>query len=333
MTEPATSLRRFADPACFDVDESDRELFEKRVGDFVPPDAFDAHAHWYDLRHILIDEDRGSPSTTDEVGYDVMQARMRQWMGSRVITRGLYFPFPVRHLDCAAANRFLAGQLAAHPQSRGLMMIRPQDEPAEVEQALRSSRFSGFKVYHCFADRAETFHADQSEFLPEWAWELADTHGLWITMHMVLPRALSEPANARYIREHCLKYPDARMVLAHAARGFNAAHTTDAIDELRGLDNVFFDTSAVCEPAAFEAIIRVTGTTRLMYGSDFPISEVRGKAISVGDGFMWLYRHNVHWEGWPHGRPTLIGIESLLALQQACRTMCLTDRDIERIFS
>ncbi|QDU40111.1 3-aminobutyryl-CoA aminotransferase [Maioricimonas rarisocia] len=333
MTRPSPTLRQFADPACFDVFESDLAFFEHKLASFVPPDAFDAHAHWYDLRHILSAAEVEPPIDRPEVGHAAMLASMRRWMGSRLLTDGLYFPFPVRTLDCSAANRFLANELAARPGCRGLMMIRPQDEPAEVERTLLEHAFSGFKVYHCFADRDDTFHADQSEFLPEWAWELADTHGLWITMHMVLPRALSEPANLQYIREHCLQYPAAKMVLAHAARGFNAAHTVDAIDELRGIDNVFFDTSAVCEPAAFEAIIRATGTTRLMYGSDFPISEIRGKAISVGDGFMWLYQHNVDWDSWPHGEHNLVGIESLLALQQACRTMCLADRDIERIFS
>src|SRR5206468_4329733 len=126
------------------------------------------------------------------------------------------------------------------------------------------------------------FFAEQGEFLPEWAWELANRHALAIMMHIVLPQALSEPRNQSYIRERCRKYPSAKLVLAHAARGFNARHTVDAIDTIRGLDNVFFDTSAVCEPSAFEAILRAFGPSRLMYGSDFPVSEMRGRNLSVG---------------------------------------------------
>ena len=329
--DPA-SRRAMSDPEFFDIFESDLQLFETKIGDFVPPDSFDAHAHWYDLRHILDANDSEPPFSNPEVGYDAMMASMQRWMGSRVIRQGLYFPFPIRTLDCQAANQFLADQIAQHDDCRGLMMIRPQDDPAEVESDLLKHRFSGFKVYHVFADREETFYSEQGEFLPEWAWELADKHGLWITMHMVLPKALSEPLNSSYIREYCLRYPNANLVLAHAARGFNATHTADAIDCLRGIDNVFFDTSAICEPTAFEAIIRATGTTRLMYGSDFPISDIRGRALSVGDGFMWLYQHNVDWGEWKHGGNHPVGIESLLALQQACRTMCLNDSDVERIF-
>jgi len=326
------SRRSSLDPECFAITAADQELFESKLGDFVPPNAFDAHAHWYDLRHLMTVGPDETPFREPEVGYDAMITSMTRWMGERVIKQGLYFPFPARDLDCQAANRFLAEELKSHADCRGLMMIRPQDDAQSTERELLASGFAGFKVYHVFADRKDTPQAEQGEFLPEWAWELADQHGLWITMHMVLTKALSDPRNARYIREHCLRYPQARLVLAHAARGFNAGHTAAAIDQLRGLDNVFFDTSAICEPTAFEAIIRATGTTRLMYGSDFPISDVRGVAFSVGDGFMWVYPHNADWEGWENGRSNPAGIESLLALQQACRTMCLKDVDIERIF-
>ncbi len=323
------TLRDFADPSCWTIGTEDLELFERRLRDFVPPDAFDAHAHWYDLRHLVDDDDS---IESPEVGHEAMVASMRRWMGDRVTTNGLYFGFPTRDVDCQAENRFVADQVAANPGCRGLMLIRPDDDPAEAERTLIDDGFSGFKVYHVFAQRDDTFNAEQGEFLPEWAWEIAHQRGLWITMHMVLPRALSDPRNLSYIQEKCRQFPNANLVLAHAARGFNASHTVDAIDGLRGIDNVYFDTSAVCEPTAFEAIIRATGTTRLMYGSDFPISDLRGKAISVGDGFFWLYEHNVDWAGWKHGRANIVGIESLLALQQAARTMCLTDRDLERIF-
>ncbi len=144
-------------------------------------------------------------------------------------------------------------------------MIRPDDDPDEVDRQIKREHFSGFKVYHVFAQRKETFEANQEEFLPEWAWEIANKKRLWITMHIVKKTGLSDPSNWKYIREHCLRYPDAHLVLAHAARGFNSSHTQDAIDKIKDLDNVYFDTSAVCEPAALEAILRTTGTTRMMY--------------------------------------------------------------------
>jgi glutamate-1-semialdehyde 2,1-aminomutase len=328
----AFPLLRYSDAFRFEYTDADRELFNKFLKDFVPPNSFDSHAHLYDLRHLIPKATDADFAGKPEIDYDVMIGCMQQWMGDRVVRDGLYFPFPVKHLDSYASNEFIADALKDRPNSRALMMLRPADDPAVIEDQLLRHRFAGFKVYHVYSSRPDTFYSEQGEFLPDWAWELANKYSLAITMHMVLPRALSDARNATYIREHCIRYPNAKLILAHAARGFNARHTVDAIDTLRGLENVYFDTSAVCEPSAFEAIFRAFGTTRLMYGSDFPVSELRGRAFSIGDGFYWLYDHNATWEGWLHAKPELVGIESILALQQACRTMHLVDRDIERLF-
>lgn len=328
----AGSLLQCADACQAEYSPRDRELFDRLLNSFVPPNAFDAHAHFYDLQHLVSQEALSDRQGSRGIDHSVMVACMRSWMGDKVVTDGLYFPFPVKDLDCNAANEFLADALKDQPGSRGLMIIRPDDDPSAVEATLTENSFSGFKVYHVFARREETFLAEQHEFLPEWAWELSDTHGAAIMMHMVLPTALQDVRNQAYIREHCLRYPNAKLILAHAARGFNGHHTVTGIDSLRGLPNVWFDTSAVCEASAFEAIMRAFGTTRLMYGSDFPVSELRGRAIGIGDGFYWLHDHNAKWDGWKHAQPQLVGMESLLALQQACRTMHLTDADVQRIF-
>src|SRR5438034_1361609 len=79
--------------------------------------------------------------------------------------------------------------------------------------------------------------------------------GLSITLHMVRDRALADPLNQATIRRYCERYPNMRLILAHAARGFNPWHTIEGIDSLRGLENVWFDTSAVTEAGAFEAIV------------------------------------------------------------------------------
>ena len=324
------SILAFADVHRFRYTERDVRLFESSLGGFVPPGAFDVHAHLYDLRHLVdditLDDCAGGP----EIGLDTFVGSMRNWMGERTVADGLFFPFPVRGVDCDAANTFLSQSIAGAPESRGLMLIRPQDDPAAVESRCASDGFVGFKVYHLFAPRPDTFNAEIGEYLPEWAWALAHQHELVIMLHLVLPDALSDVRNQEYIVQQCRRYPLARLVLAHAARSFQASHTVDGIDALRGVDNVWFDTSAICEPAPMEAILRTFGVTRLMYGSDFPVSELRGRAVSVGDQFFWMYADNV---SWGDTEPALVGWQSLAAVQQACRTMRLVDRDIEKIFS
>ncbi len=314
------------------VGDTDLDLFDRGLKNFVPPDAFDAHAHLWRVTDLGTPTPLLAAAGPEEVTRAVYDERMSMWMPNRCPTGGLFFPFPTRALEVDAANRFLADQVKTDPGSRGLMIVTPKQDPADVERQVAADGFAGFKVYHLFADRDETLFAPTEEFIPEWAWEIADRRGLVIMLHMVLPRALAEPANQSYIRNHCQRYPGAKLILAHAARGFCGRHTVEGIESLRGLDNVFFDTSAVCEPEAFEAILKTFGPTRLFFGADFCVTEMRSRCVNLADGFLWLDELKPNFSRSRFAKPTLLGIESLLALKQACTNQHLTDGDVEEVF-
>ena len=116
-----------------------------------------------------------------------------------------------------------------------------------------------------------------------------------ITLHMVKDRALADPGNQHWITHYCRQYPGIKLILAHCARGFNAFHTVSGIECLRGLDNVWCDVSAVTEAPAMEAILDVLGPSRLLWGSDYPISHMRGRCVAMGDQFVWFYEDSVDW--------------------------------------
>jgi glutamate-1-semialdehyde 2,1-aminomutase len=103
---------------------------------------------------------------------------------------------------------------------------------------------------------------------------------------------------------------------------------------MRGIPNVWFDTAAVTDSGAFEAIIRTMGHDRLLYGSDYFISHLRGRAIGIGDSFVWLYEHSLDWSQYEYARvsPTLVGLESLRSLKLAALHLRLNDTQIEDVF-
>ncbi|MCC6239306.1 MAG: amidohydrolase family protein [Phycisphaerales bacterium] len=313
----------------------DAEFFDRELRSFVPPGAFDAHAHLYTFPGTFPPSEYKVANAQDGImSVQAYQQFTSAWMGDRYPRNGLFFGVPTPTTDRPNENKFVADQVRKLPGSRALMVVHPKDDPAQIERTVREEGFVGFKVYHCYADRPDSFNAATGEFLSEWMWELANKHGLGIMLHMVRPRALSDEDNQKYIQSHCRKYPNARLILAHAARGFCARHTVFGIESLRGLDNVFFDSSAICEPEAFQAIIQTMGTQRLMFAMDFPVCNMRGRCVSVGDSFFWMYQDNVDWKSERKGEvlPMLIGIESLLALQVACQQLRLSDPDIERLF-
>lgn len=300
---------------------------------FVPPVLFDAHAHLYQKQDATAAVPEDLEDSHGNVGWAEYRKATASWLGERSPSSGLFFPFPRAGNDRTRANQFLRDELANDPQSRGLMLIAPEDDPSIVEAEVTRLPWSGFKVYHVYASSGRTFEAEIGEFLPEWAWEIANRHGLVLMLHLVRATALADPHNQTYLRDHCRRYPEAKLILAHAARGFCAHHTLQGIASLRGLENVFFDTSAICEPAPFEAILRTFGPSRLLFGTDFPVSEMLGKCISIGDGFTWLYGHNVDWSTSPFAQPVRIGLESLRALQMASIALSLRDTDHEWIFA
>ena len=92
-------------------------------------------------------------------------------------------------------------------------------DPDEYADLAKTRGIAGFKPYHFSSKCLPTADSGISEFLPEWVWELADKEKLVITLHIVRKKALSDPENQRQIKSMCLKYSEARLVLAHAGRG------------------------------------------------------------------------------------------------------------------
>lgn len=318
-----------------DITRSNRgqlEFHRSRIEGFVPPDSFDIHAHVYRAVDASDSLPKHLVNGQGEVGHGSWRGALSNWMGNRSPVAGLFFAFPKPDVNFDEANRFVLDQIDGRSNCRALLLIHPSGDPMRVAASVNLPLVAGFKVYHVFATRSDTFQADPAEFIPEWAWEIADQRELVIMLHVVRSRALADDVNQRYIRSHCERYSSAKLVLAHAARGFCSAHTVEGIAALRGLDNVYFDTSAVCESSALEAILRTFGPSRLMFGSDFPVSEISGRCVSIGDSFLWLGEKNVDWSTIHSSGPTLVGVESLMAIEQACRTTRLRDSDIERIF-
>lgn len=321
------------------VRESDRELFDRELSSFVPERIFDAHAHLYCVDHFQAGEVPGLAASGPPIAsLEEFDRRIDQITPGRA-TEGLFFPFPHATVDVAAENEFLFQQLSGESsgrprqRSRGQMLVTPQMDPDFIRETIRRTGFVGLKCYHVWSPRRPTFASLIEEYLPESQVQIADELGLSMTLHIVRDRALADPANQETIGRYCRLYPNMRLILAHAARGFNAHHTIQGIHSLRGLANVWFDTSAVTDSGAIEAIIRVMGHERVLYGSDFPVSHLRGRCVAIGDSFVWISAANTDLNA-AYGTivPALVGHEALRTLKIAAMSTGLSDSQVEDIF-
>jgi glutamate-1-semialdehyde 2,1-aminomutase len=92
--------------------------------------------------------------------------------------------------------------------------------------------------------------------------------------------------------------------------------------------------SAMTEAGACEAIIEILGHDHLLYGTDFPVSHMRGRCVAVGDSFVWLYEDTLNWDtvSFQPVRPVFVGLESLRILKQAAWHCRLKDSQVDDIF-
>ncbi|MCK4465832.1 MAG: aminotransferase class III-fold pyridoxal phosphate-dependent enzyme [Bacteroidales bacterium] len=310
--------------------KTDQEILEK-IQDFIPEKVFDAHAHLWQLKDCSLPEKGGIAEGPKKVTIEIWQEFMGRLIGKPRLKGGLFIGFPM--CDINKTNNFLINQLKNKTFCRGEILVSPDYPQEKLLEYVKLPFISGLKPYHRFSSEKPTFESSITGYAPEWIWELADRYSLVITLHIVKHKALADPENQQEIRELLEKYPNAKLILAHAARGFHSPNTISGISSLRGLENVFFDLAAVTESASIIAILEEFGPKTILWGSDFGVSEIRGKAVTVGDGFAWLSKETVNWEKLsPACNPTLVGIESLRAINEAAEIFALNSEDIKDIF-
>lgn len=301
---------------------SDEVLIEKHLRDFVPSKVYDSHAHLVHNAHMA--PGNGLPYLKENEVLDLQSygAAMARLMPDVTSLSTLFFGFPRADNRRRDINAWLADEIKGGENNRGLALCAPQDDPETITREIEKLGFAGIKPYHVYAAREDTTNATLEEFAPEWMWEVCNAiHGV-LMLHLVRERAIADESNQDSLRRLCRKYPNCRVVLAHIARSFNYRHAREGLKALVDLDNVWLDTSAVTETPTFAAAIQTLGVRRVLFGSDYPITEFRGRCVATGDCFHWIY----------DDKATLVGIESLLCLREACENLGLNQEDINDIF-
>jgi glutamate-1-semialdehyde 2,1-aminomutase len=307
----------------------DREFFSRELDSFLPDRIFDAHTHLWKQECVA-----WSIPGIPNVGRKEYTKLIADLHGSRP-TEALFIPFATENNrdKVHTANKWVSDSVQNSANSRGLFFITPDDDPEQVRDQVKELGLHGLKCYHSMASVNPTWEASIPDFLPEPFLEVANQESWCITLHMVKTRAVADPDNLHWIRHYCESYPNMKLILAHSARGFQPAHNLEGLAKLKGLDNLYFDTSANCEPIAHQAIMRIIGPDRLMYGSDLPVSHMRGRSLGVADTFLWLYEDTPVWNEKHRAiQPLLIGLEHLQSVKMACWSERLTDSQVEDIF-
>jgi uncharacterized protein len=168
--------------------------------------------------------------------------------------------------------------------------------------------------------------------------EVVNDRHAWVTLHVPKAARLGHPDNVRQIRELRRRYPNVVLVIAHLGRCYTEPHAAEALPQFAEDPGLFFDSSAVLNPACHRIALEHFGPQRVIYGSDNPVLFMRGRRQFHQRTYVNRTSHPFYFNQQREApeveaRYTLFMYEDLRAIKQASQELGLNGRsDLEAIF-
>ena len=319
--------------------EVDRAFWAEHLEDWVPARIIDAHTNVMHPRFRL-------EPMTDAMRRQYWVSEVFEPIDAAAAQRCCGLVFPGREVKCVAfgvpdldfdlegGNDYV--QKECHALGwHSLTVVRPQWSQAKVAAELARPGVIGVKPYYSLIsqnrDSRDThLEAGIFDFLPHHILEVVNDRRAWVTLHVPKAARLGHPDNLREVRELRRRYPNVVLVLAHLGRCYTAPHALEALPFLADDPGVYFDTSAVLNPASHRVALEHIGPRRLLYGTDNPILYMRGRRqyrdrtyINRTDYPFFFNKERESAE--IEATYTLYMYEDLRAIKQACQELGLTD--------
>ena len=320
------------------INDLDKKIWDEELNEFVPQKIYDVHTHIYQWASNLDKNKNKGPykyqyENHQNVSYELLDQVDNKLMPGRSIER-LSFPFPYNYpCDFNNSNNYVSTQTNKYNESDNLILINPKMDKIEILNHLTSSKAVGFKPYRTFSKTGDITNCNITDFIPKAQISIANEKGLIIMMHLSKKDGVADDENINDLIYLCEKYPNVKWVLAHCARSYSAWGIEKAAKKLRGLNNIWYDCSTVCESDALDALYTGVGMDRVMYGSDDMIGPLRGKYITFGKAWTFLspYNHSLNLSHCDD-RMTFIRYEQLRAMKRGARQVGLSKKQKKALF-
>jgi len=330
----------------FDYTDVDREFWAAHLEDFVPRRVIDAHVHLVDASHCL-------RPATDEQRRQFWVGEVAEPISAEQFVRAQATCYPGRQMsyvcfgtvsldwDIDASNAYISRQ-AAGRQWAGLVVLKPDWPVEQLVAQLDQPGIIGVKPYYSMIPGDAGTHEGNMEanifdFLPHRHLEVLDSRSAWVTLHVPKARRLGHPDNIREIRELRRRYPRISLVIAHLGRSYTQPHAIEGLLPLAEDEGLYFDNSAVLNPAVHRIALKRIGPRRILYGTDNPIFYMRGRRSWQGKTYInhtsYPFRFNTNREAPDiEAAYTLYIYEALRAIKDVCSELSLSRQDVEDIF-
>ena len=277
-----------------DLNDKDLKIFKDEFNNFLPEEIIDFHVHLWkkDFLKKSISEDRVKqnpffdPDIIDGFTFEGFKDTAEKIFPEKNYS-GLFFGLPAREINLSEANKYIS-DICIKNGSFGLFIPKP--DLKEIPKDFFKSRFIGFKPYPDFVDSKalkdfSKLDIDVSifDFISEKVLEFSSEYGLILLIHIPRKDRLNNRRNIEEIKVISKKYPNIKIVLAHAGRSYCYSDIKDSIKYLKGIKNLYVDTAMINSFSVNKVLIEELGSERILYGSDLAIAALKGKNIDINN--------------------------------------------------
>jgi len=268
---------------------ADQELYQQQLAPWLPPRLFDCHVHVSLPQHWgPLSEARRQSIWALEVGLPQSWPQLRQRL--RLLFPGrevsvLAFGGVYREVDLAANNAYvLAGARRPAHRAHALLVTHPDWDPDRIREGLAQG-FVGIKPYPDLAP-AGMEGARLHDFLPPAHLAALDEAGGVLMLHLPRPGRLGDADNIRDLLELADRYPAIKLIVAHLGRAFCLPTAQRGLPHFADCPQVHFDLAAHLNADVFCYALETVGPQRLLFGSDLPVTLMRGVREHRGEQYF-----------------------------------------------
>lgn len=330
-----------------DLNDEDLKIFNEEFSEFLPAEIVDSHVHLWkkDFFKEDIPESRlkQNPALDQDIidGFtfeDFKNTVEKIFPGKKC--NGLFFGLPIKEADLNKMNKYISG-ICKDNSSHGL--YNPRHDLEEIPKDFFKNRFIGFKPYPelvSFTAPKDFSKLDidvsMFDFISKKVFEFSQEYGLILLIHIPRAGRLNDRRNIEEIKAIGKKYPNIKIILAHAGRSYCYSDIKDSIEYLKEVKNLYVDTAMINSFPVNKVLIEELGSERILYGSDLPIAIFKGKNIDINNRHYFVTNTHKAWslssEEMRLDSFTFFIYEIIRAIRVAAKSLNLSKEDIDNIF-
>ncbi len=320
--------------------EVDMPFYKNEVLPVLSAQVLDFHAHiWTKEQWKKVPWEENAPGskymvTQTDYSAEKLLAEGRMFFPDRKYN-AVCFGQPTPAVDLDMTNDYTA--MAGRKENLFPLMIAGRDiMPREkIRQGILKDGFLGYKVFLNWYGN-DYGNVRIEDMIGPAEMELANEYHLIVLLHVPRDERLADPEVQSGLRNLSKNYPNAKIVLAHCGRCYLPDQMKKAINAVKDLENVYLDTSMVMEPLALQMVFETIDSKRVLFGTDLPVANMRGRRVYVMD--HWV---DIVLEGCPPSayrvqsndiQATFMVYEIILAIRRAAERAQLSHAQLQAIF-